>query len=404
MKIIFYSHTGKVSGAENILLLILKKLNRKNFEPIGICPAVGGLAEIISAMKIPVVNVDELEARFTWRFDLFAKYLFSFWGVISQLRLQLRDNEAAAIHANSIRAGLVAWMASLFTGKPVFWHLQDELPKHPFSTAIRFLVAFSSRIRLLSASHATLESFRGKLLNAIGKNVPSKVIHNAIELEKFEIDSKNHTKIRKELNITNDEFVFAIIGQITPRKGQLELIETFAATQKELRGSTLLIVGAPMFIQDFDYFEELEETAKRLKIKEKVRFLGLRNDIPALMQAVDALVINSKSEALVVVAIEAMACGTPVIATDVGGTCEIIQNHVNGWLIPFGDPARLAEALIECASDPELRRSFAAKSRQIVGSQLNAERFISKIEEFFSEETQFKKVNPILIQAENQVH
>ncbi len=403
MKIIFYSHTGKVSGAENILLLILKKLDRKNFEPIGICPAVGGLAEKISAMGIPVVNVDELEARFTWRIDLFAKYLLSFYGVISQLRLELKDNDADAIHANSIRAGLVAWMASLFTGKPVFWHLQDELPKHPFSTAIRILVAFSSRIRLLSASGATLESFRGKLLKTFGKNVPSKVVHNAIELEKFEIDSKNRAEIRDELKISNSELVFAVIGQITPRKGQLELIEAFAANQKQLQGSTLLVVGAPMFNQDFDYFQKLKETVRRLKIEEKVRFLGLRNDIPAMMQAIDALVINSKSEALVVVAIEAMACGTPVIATDVGGTREIIQNHVNGWLIPFGDRSQLSDALIECAADPELRRAFAAKSRQIVTSQLNAERFISEIEDFFTEETQIKKVNPLLIQAENQI-
>lgn len=404
MKIIFYSHTGKVSGAENILLLILKKLDRKNFEPIGICPAVGGLAEKISAMKISVVHVDELEARFTWRIDLFAKYLLSFYGVISQLRLEMKNNDAHAIHANSIRAGLVVWMASVFTGKPVFWHLQDELPKHPFSTAIRLLVGFSSRIRLLSASHATLESFRGKLINAVGKNIPSRVIHNAIELERFEIDSKNRTEIRKELEISNDELVFAVIGQITPRKGQLELIETFAATQKQLPDSTLLIVGAPMFNQDFAYFERLKATANRLKIRSRVRFLGLRNDIPAVMQAIDALVVNSKSEALVVVAIEAMACGTPVIATDVGGTREIIQNDENGWLIPSGVPERLAGALIECASDAELRRSYAVKSREIARTRLNSEQFISDIEDFFTEESQFGKTSPIVLRAENQVH
>ena len=62
--------------------------------------------------------------------------------------------------------------------------------------------------------------------------------------------------------------------------------------------STLLIVGAPMFNQDHDYLEKLKRTITKLKIEGKVKFLGLRNDVPAVMQAIDALVVNSKSEAL----------------------------------------------------------------------------------------------------------
>ena len=235
MKIIFYSHTGKVSGAENILLLLLKSLNRMSFTPKVICPATGDLAEKVTKLDIPVVKVDELTARFTWRIDQLARYFASFYLVIRQLRSEIINEEADIIHANSVRAGLAIWAASLFTGKKVFWHLQDELPKHPFSTAIRLLVAFSSRIRLIAVSQATAESFRGKLLHYIGKNVPLKVINNAIEIEKFEVDPNNRSKIREELDLSEDEFVFGIIGQITPRKGQLELIETFAENQNNCR-------------------------------------------------------------------------------------------------------------------------------------------------------------------------
>ena len=400
MKIIFYSHTGKVSGAENILLLLLKRLNRTNFSPKMICPATGDLAEKVPKLDIPVVKVDELTARFTWRIDRLAKYLTSFYLVIRQLRSEIINEDADVIHANSVRAGLAIWAASLFTGKKVFWHLQDELPKHPFSTAIRLLVASSSRIRLIAVSQATAESFRGKLLHYIGKNVPLKVINNAIEIEKFKIDPKNRSNVREELNLSENEFVFGIIGQITPRKGQLELIETFAENQKNLPDSTLLIVGAPMFNQDHDYLEKIKRTIKKLKIERKVKFLGLRNDISAVMQAIDALVVNSKSEALVVVAIEAMACGTPVIATDVGGTSEIIENNVNGWLVPFGDKEKLSDRWqVRCrtGNPPD----FCNKRSANVVKHFNAEKFIREIEDFFRHEISDKKSVKYSGSAEN---
>jgi L-malate glycosyltransferase len=101
------------------------------------------------------------------------------------------------------------------------------------------------------------------------------------------------------------------------------------------------------------------------------------------MQSLDALIINSRSEALVLVAIEAMACRTPVIATDVGGTNEIIEHKRNGWLVAFGDRKALAEAILTVGGEPELRRKFAEEAEKIAASRFNAELFISRIEKFY---------------------
>lgn len=149
--------------------------------------------------------------------------------------------------------------------------------------------------------------------------------------------------------------------------------------------STLLIVGAPMFNKDYVYHEQLEEIVRRTKLENHVRFLGLRKDVAAVMQSLDALVVNSRSEALVVVAIEAMACGTPVIATSVGGTAEMIEHGKNGWLISYGDERELSEAITAMSRKPELRRTFAANSEKIVASLLNADVFIKNLEEFFTQ-------------------
>ncbi len=383
MKILFYSHTGEVSGAENILLLMLKKLNRTRFTPVAVCPGEGGLADEMRELKIPCKTVQTLEARFTWRIDRLFTYLISFFRTMKQLRKEILDEKPDLIHANSIRAGLVATSATIGTKIPVFWHLQDELKTHPISTSIRLFVAFSKRTRLISASQATADSFYGKLLKLIGKNVPLRVVHNAIELEKFEFDPANRTKIRGEFDLSESEYVLGIVGQITPRKGQLELVKTFAETLEKCPSSTLLIVGKPMFNQDHEYLQKIKNSIKELGLRERVKLLGLRNDVPAIMQALDVLVVNSKSEALVVVGIEAMACGTPVIATDAGGTKEMIEHWVNGFVVPFGDEEKLKTSIIELSQNTELKQRFTERGKEVVAEKLNAEKFITDLEDFF---------------------
>lgn len=399
LKILFYSHTGKVSGAENILLLALKHLDRRRFLAAAVCPAGGGLAEKITELGIECRPVENLEARFTWRIDLLIRYLLSFWRTIRNLRKEILRDEPDLVHANSIRAGLAATAATLWTKTPVFWHVQDELPGHPLSTLIRLVVLFSNRVRLIAASAATAESFRGKMLRR--KNTPLRVVHNAIEPERFRPDPANRRLIRRELNLGEEEFVFGIVGQITPRKGQLELIRTFAETLGELPDSSLLVVGAPMFNQDHQYLAGIEEMIAELNLTERVKLLGLRPDVPAVMQALDALVVNSRSEALVVVAIEAMATGTPVIATDVGGTREMIADRINGLVIPFGDKKLLSAALIELSRDRELGRTLAEAGKRVVSGRLNPETFINDLEEFFSEYALREKPEGDLLFNEN---
>src|SRR5688572_29060638 len=122
-KVLFYSHTGKVSGAENVLLMAIKLIDRRRFAPVAVCPGDGTLAKEIRDLDVPVKTIDPLEARFTWRLDLWFRYLASFVATYRQLRAEIINNKPDLIHANSIRAGLAATAASIASGIPVFWHL-----------------------------------------------------------------------------------------------------------------------------------------------------------------------------------------------------------------------------------------------------------------------------------------
>lgn len=380
MKVLFYNHTGQVSGAERVMLMILAGLNRDWFQPQVICPAPGELAQLAQELGLPVDHVELLQARFTWRPDQMVKYLSSFFRLVWLLRRKIATAKPDLIHANTIRAGLVATTATLGMKMPVIWHLHDILPHHPLSTIIRWYAALSARTQLLAVSRAVAVRFRSAALSCLGTRAKTQVIHNGIDLRRFASNATARARVRTELNLGADQFTIGIIGQITPRKGQLELLRAFAAALPRLPQAVLLIVGAPLFNQDHEYLRELERTAAALGISEQVKFTGARQDVPAVMQALDLLVLNSRVEPFSLVLLEAMACGAPILATAVGGVPELVVHGVNGWLVPARSAAALTGALVTLGNDRALREGLALTGQRDVAPGFAAEKYLHQIE------------------------
>src|SRR6478672_1091834 len=118
MKILFYNHQGKISGAERIILLILKRLDRSLFSPLMVCPKEDSMAVETAKLGVPCRTVKEFEARFTLRPDKLLRYFASFVGTLRQLRAEIFIEKPDFIHANTIRSGLVATTASVGTKIP----------------------------------------------------------------------------------------------------------------------------------------------------------------------------------------------------------------------------------------------------------------------------------------------
>ncbi len=259
MKILFYNHTGQASGAERLLGMILARLDREVFKPVLVCPEAGALAKMAADARVPVETLAALKARFTWRPDHLVLYCGSFFKVIRELRRKITALKPDLIHANSIRAGLVATTATFGLRTRVVWHLHDMLPRHPLSTAIRVFALLSTRTRMIAVSEAVARNFRGGFSRLLKDRVS--VILNAIDLAKFQaienVGENAREATRSEFGLDHDDFVIGTIGQLTPRKGQLELIAAFA--QAELVRGTLLIAGAPLFNRDQDYAMRLED-------------------------------------------------------------------------------------------------------------------------------------------------
>ena len=157
-------------------------------------------------------------------------------------------------------------------------------------------------------------------------------------------------------------------------KDQATLLRGFALAADSLPDVDLLMVG------DGPLRSELESLTRELGIAERVRFLGIRTDIPDLMRNADAFALTSLSEAASLTLLEAMASGLPAVVTDVGGNGEIVRHEREGLLFPRGDAAGCAAALRRLFDDPAFAKRLGEAGRQRAHERYRLER---TVEEYF---------------------
>jgi glycosyltransferase involved in cell wall biosynthesis len=374
MRIVFYNHTGIVSGAEKMLLLSLGNLPRNIFDLKLVCPEEGSLQEGASALGVPTYTCRPIRARFTYNPFLFFVYLLSIVRALIGIRKTLRFLSPDILQANTVRAGIVATISTIGTRLPIVWHAHDILPSHPVTTVIRLLAHSSRRIRIVACSRAAAHT----LLPFTARGTPVTVIHNGIDVARFRRNPDTRTAKRKELEFATESFVIGMVGQVTPRKGQLGLIRAFADLRSAVPEAVLLIVGAPLFNKDHDYLETLEREISALRLEQNVRFLGQRSDIEAMMQALDLFVLNSDVEPFALVLIEAMTLGIASIATDCGGPSEIIHHGVDGEIVAIGDHQTLVHAMTRLAGNPSLRNEYGNAASRNVTQKFSKNQYIAE--------------------------
>ncbi|HZM00549.1 MAG TPA: glycosyltransferase family 4 protein, partial [Planctomycetota bacterium] len=144
----------------------------------------------------------------------------------------------------------------------------------------------------------------------------------------------------------------------------------------------LLIVGGDPF---GDGEARLRQAARDLGLGERARFLGIRHDVPDLLAASDLFVLPSLWEGLGLVFLEAMAVSLPVVATRVSAIPEVVEDGRTGWLVPPGDPRRLAAAVAEALADPAERERRGRLGRQRLEGRFGLERMVDEILAVYAE-------------------
>jgi sugar transferase (PEP-CTERM/EpsH1 system associated) len=185
-------------------------------------------------------------------------------------------------------------------------------------------------------------------------------ICNGVDAERFQPTPHGRTPLPCPGFAGPDDIVLGTVGRLDPIKDQGRLIEALAQLTHELpaTGLRLVIVG------DGPRREALAAQAEHLGVQNRVWFAGARNDIPSLLQGFDLFVLPSLNEGISNTVLEAMATGLPVVATAVGGNPELIEDGVNGRLVPSADTGALTDALRSYVQDPLRRQQHGRVARE----------------------------------------
>lgn len=207
---------------------------------------------------------------------------------------------------------------------------------------------FLARVR--NATVAVSEGVKRNYCETIGVD-PDRVtvIYNGVDLSRFEGPPVDRAQLLGPLGIPRGDRVITCVARLVPPKSHEVLLDAAARVLKRAPLTTFLLVG------DGPLAAPLEEQAQRLGIASKVVFAGMRNDVPRILRASDASVLSSTREGFSIVLIESLAAGLPVVATNVGGNAEAIEEGVSGFLVPAGDAACLADRLTRLLEDENLR-------------------------------------------------
>ncbi|HTB98331.1 MAG TPA: glycosyltransferase family 4 protein [Terracidiphilus sp.] len=401
-RILYVNHTGLVSGAEVVLLNLLRGLDRDRYEPIVLSPMQGSLGAELLKLEVEWHPITEINTRFTVRPGRILRFFGQLARTVAAIRKRIHSVSPAIVHANSIRAGIAASIAAIGTGKPVIWHVHDTLPRHPASAAIRAFVLLAPKTRVIAVSEATAQAFRGPMKRS--KKV--RTIYNGVDLEKFRTPHPAALRFRTQLGISESDFLVCAVGQICARKGLRELVEAFRQMQAQAPRMHLAIVGKVVFRHEEEYLQALQRDVQVSGAAGRIHFTGEFRDVSPVLQASNLLVLNSSDEPFGLVLVEAMASETPVLASRVGGIPEIVTDTENGWLIQPGDTSALASKLLALSHDPISLQRAAENAQRTTCPRFSLERFQSEIAAYYSQlagDTDPKKwqsqVRPALIRT-----
>jgi glycosyltransferase involved in cell wall biosynthesis len=262
------------------------------------------------------------------------------------------------VHAHMPISGFLARMAAWWVGVPRiaytghgFWfNFPGSWPRAAMGFAMEWIAA------RVTTTFLTVSEAEARDARRLRIHTEAIAVGNGRDPGQFRPDLEARRRVRAKLGVTDGQVVVLAVSRLVWHKGYPEL----AAAMREMPGAALWVVGERLAS---DRGPDMEALLRSAGLGERLRLLGYREDVPALMAAADVFVLPSRFEGLPMSVIEAMLTGLPVVACDVRGPGEQVVEGVTGLLVPAADARALAAALRRLADDAALRTRMGDAAR-----------------------------------------
>jgi glycosyltransferase involved in cell wall biosynthesis len=347
----------------NILLRGQHKFMSTNgFEVIGISSAGNALYEVSQEEEIRVIEIN-MSRKITPIKDFLSVY---------NLYKLIKKEKPIIVHSHTPKAGVVAMMAAKIANVPIRLHTVAGLPLMEAKGIKRKLLNFVEKVTYACATKVYPNSkglydfiVEEELISSIKMKIIANGSSNGIDTSYFDserISEEQRHELRTKLNIQKTDFVFVFVGRLVGDKGINELIDAFA----RIKGSNvkLLLVGG--LESDLDPLKS--ETIHEIDNNKNIISVGFQKDVRPYFAISHCLVFPSYREGFPNVVLQAGAMGLPSIVSNINGCNEIIQEGINGSIIPSKDREYLYKEMHKIISDEAWRKQLAGNARDIIVS------------------------------------
>jgi glycosyltransferase involved in cell wall biosynthesis len=356
---------GKIGGGESHVLDLVRYLDKGLFEPVVLSFTDGPMITSLTEMGVPAYVIHTERA-----FDI---------GVWKKVKQFLKDQHMDIVHVHGTRANTNVLWAARSLGLPVIytihgWSFHDSLPAWNRKARILAEKFITQRTKLnitvSDSNHRTGVREFGRF--------KSTVVKNGVNLEKFDRYG-TYPDVRAGYGIPAHHIVIGYIVRITEQKDPLGMLRAFAKVCTNFRDVTLLMIG------EGDLKAAAVQLAEDLGIKDRVVFDKFRQDVPAVLSAVDIYCLPSLWEGFPIGVLEAMAMAKSIIATDVDGTREAVEHEVTGLLVPPKNEAALVAAIERLIQDRALRMRLQESAGKCVKANFDVRDMTHKIETVYQQ-------------------
>ncbi len=336
LRLLHLVNTVDLGGLEILVLELARRLKREGIDVIIATFQDGKLKEDFDSIGIPVVTIPKRDG-----FDR---------NVIGAIRKLCKQKKINIIHSHNYTPWVYSSLSKGINGDLKLVHTEHaiDLSTHGIrKRIIEFLLSLATNQIIADSNFIANFLIKSELIR---KNKVS-VIYNGVDHVQF--------TPRTEESPAADKIIFTIVARLVTIKNHFLLIDAFGKlVQQQKFAAELWIVG------DGPLMDDLVARAKEIGSGDNIVFWGQRDDIPNILSQSDVFVLPSNSEGLSVSLLEAAASGLPIIASDVGGSSDIVVNGKTGYLFRKNDCNQLVYLMEKLAKNPKLRRKLGKNGRE----------------------------------------